>query len=226
MKQVEKRGKGPRGLAKADITRAAISELESVGEAGFTLRKVAARLGCDPMTIVYHFRSKEGLFRAMAGWISEQLDGVDATRPWDGRLVQLAEGLRSLALGYPSTFRLMQRFMNTGVSDYKHSESVLQALEEAGVSEEQLAQLCLGWYACVIGLALAEVDGLLQPASQTELEEIEMLDPTAFPITTRCTESFRNLPRGAVFSLTLETFLLGIRGRAAGGGTRGACESV
>lgn len=211
MNEGGKQGKGPRGLTKEVITRSAIAELEEVGESAFTLRKVATRLGCDPMSIVYHYGSKEGLYRAMAGWISEQLEGVDRTFSWDERLFQLAAGLRCLALRYPSTFRLMQRFMTTGISDYKHSESVLEALTEAGVKDHEVAQLCLGWYACVIGLALAEVDGLLQPASPTELAEIEMLDPVMFPITKRCAASFRDLPAGAVFSLILENFVLGIR---------------
>ncbi len=49
------------------MVAAALELMEAGGEVGFTLRKLGVRVGCDPMSILYHFKSKEGLYRAMAG---------------------------------------------------------------------------------------------------------------------------------------------------------------
>ena len=51
---------GPRGLSREPMIRAAIELLESAGEAGFSIRKLGERLGCDPMAVLYHFKSREG----------------------------------------------------------------------------------------------------------------------------------------------------------------------
>ena len=45
------RQRGPRGLAAPDIVAAAVAVREELGADGFSVRKVAARVGCDPMAV-------------------------------------------------------------------------------------------------------------------------------------------------------------------------------
>ena len=63
---------GPRGLAKNEIVETAVSLMEEVGEAAFSVRKLGGRVGCDPMAILYHFKNKDGMYRAMADALAKK----------------------------------------------------------------------------------------------------------------------------------------------------------
>ena len=60
------RPRGRRGLDRNAILDAAFDMLSRLGEAGFSVRKLGARIGVDPMTVLHHFGSKDELLRAIA----------------------------------------------------------------------------------------------------------------------------------------------------------------
>ena len=201
---------GPRGLEPEEIVTAAVAVLEEEGPGGFSVRKVAALIGCDVMAVLYHYKSKEGLERAMADALNARLVPVDPAAPWRTRLAELAWQYRELALTFPKTFPLLLRFWVTGPADYHHAEMVYRALEDAGLPDEQIVDCCFGWYASVLGLAAAEAGGLLQPASAEMLAEVESLSPASYPITVRLLPAFRAQQEGRSFALMVEAILAGI----------------
>lgn len=177
-------GSGLRGLSVAQIVKAAVAVQEEVGPEGFSVRKVAIRVGCDPMAVLYHLGSRDNLERAMAEHLNAQLRTPDPEAAWRDRLTDLAHQYRALALRYPRTFPLLLRFWITGPADYQHAETVYQALTDAGLSDPDVVDGCCGWYAAVLGLAASEAGGMLRPATATELAEVGELAPTRFPRTT------------------------------------------
>jgi AcrR family transcriptional regulator len=203
---------GPRGLSPDVIARAAIGLLEEGGEAGFSLRKVGQRVGCDPMTVLYHFGSKEGLERAMADALNAELKPVARDRPWRERLADLAFQYQALAARYPRTFPLLQRFWVTGPADYRHAEMIYEALGDAGFADEQMVDICFGWYAGVLGLAAAEAGGLLKPAGPDHLAEVAVLPDADFPITKRLVPAFEAQTAGRAYARMVEVILDGIEG--------------
>ncbi|MCG2842424.1 TetR family transcriptional regulator [Sandaracinobacter sp. RS1-74] len=208
---------GPRGLSKSVLVEAAIALMEEVGENAFTLRKLGARVGCDAMAILYHFKSKDGLFHAMADWMETRLLPSPAQLPWRERLRHLADQYRSLALRYPNSFPLMQRFASTGHADYGHMEMVHEALEQAGIPVQDIPTVCIGWYAAITGLAVGEVAGLVRPLTATEADEIERLPADRYPRLKAAIGLYRELAPEAVFSGMMEQILDGIdaHGRTA-----------
>lgn len=209
---------GPKGLAPDEIVKSAIALLEREGEAGFSIRKVAAAVGCDPMAVLYHFKSKAGLERAMADALNSELMPVDPAAPWRERLAALARQYRKLALRHPRTFPLLLRFWVTGPADYRHAEIIYRALADAGFDDRRTVDICFGWYASILGLAAAEVGGLLQPPSAEILDEVRGLSPTDFPTTTRLVETFADQEPGQIYDLMIETFLNGLE-QSLGAGT-------
>ena len=201
---------GPKGLEPDEIVAAAIEVLEDEGPGGFSVRKVATRIGCDVMAVLYHHKSKDGLERAMADALNARLRPVDPTAPWRTRLADLAHQYRGLALAFPKTFPLLLRFWVTGPADYRHAEMVYRALEDAGLNDRALVDCCFGWYASVLGLATAEAGGLLKPATADVLAEVERLPPADYPTTTRLLPAFRSQQDGRSFELMIETILTGI----------------
>ncbi|KER66142.1 TetR family transcriptional regulator [Burkholderia cepacia] len=210
----DKPAQGPRGLDKDAIVAAALALLEDVGEAAFSVRKLAQSVGCDPMSVLYHFKSKEGLSRAIANALSRSLVPVDAALPWRERLRDLARQYRALALRYPAAFALLQRHMSTGPADLAHIEAVHRALADAGIPCAALPSVCVGWYASVIGLAAAEAGGLTRAANDVELAEMEALSDTAHPLVKAAAPLYAQLDPAAVHDTMLDVLLDGIAKQA------------
>jgi AcrR family transcriptional regulator len=204
---------GPRGLAKHEIVDTAVRLIEEVGEAGFSVRKLGDRVGCDPMAILYHFKNKDGMYRAMADALVAKLSPVGSDQPWQDRLRAHARDHRALALRYPNTFPLLQRFLNTGVADFPHIEMVHRALADAGVPDQEAPAVCLAWYAGVIGLCAAEISGLVRPARASEVAEIEALPAAEFPVLRKLAPSYLALESQAVFEIANELFIRGLCGQ-------------
>lgn len=205
---------GPRSLSKDAILQTALDFMEEAGESGFSIRKLGERVGCDPMAILYHFRNKDGLFRAMADALTARLETVDEAQAWNGRLRDHARQYRALALGHPHTFGLTQKFLNTGVSDFAHIEMVHRALAEAGLPDEDAPAICLAWYASVIGLCMGEIGGLIRPAREADALEIERLPPGDYPFLRRLAPSYRALDPDAVFDIAIALLAEGLRARS------------
>lgn len=210
----DKPAQGPRGLDKDAIVAAALALLEDVGEAAFSVRKLAQSVGCDPMSVLYHFKSKEGLSRAIANALSRSLVPVDAALPWRERLRDLARQYRALVLRYPAAFALLQRHMSTGPADLAHIEAVHRALADAGIPRAALPSVCVGWYASVIGLAAAEAGGLTRAANDVELAEMEALSDTAHPLVKAAAPLYAQLDPAAVHDTMLDVLLDGIAKQA------------
>lgn len=201
---------GPRGLSPDVIARVAVELLDQGGEAGFSLRKLGQKVGCDPMAVLYHFGSKEGLERAMADTLNAELKPAERDRPWRERLAHLAHQYRGLAHRHPRTFPLLQRFWVTGPADYAHAETIYEALSDAGFDDERMVDICFGWYAAVLGLAAAEAGGLLRPADLEQLAEVEALPDGDFPLTRRLLPAFRRQQAGRTYARTVDLLLDGI----------------
>lgn len=201
---------GRRGLAKHEIVESAVRLMEEVGEAAFSVRKLGDRIGCDPMAILYHFKNKDGMYRAMADALVAKLSPIGSDQPWQDRLRAHARDHRALALRYPNTFPLLQRFLNTGVADFPHIEMVHHALADAGVSDREAPAVCLAWYACVIGLCAAEISGLVRPARASEVAEIEALPSAEFPLLRKLALSYLAVETESVFETASELFIRGL----------------
>ncbi|HGL4259301.1 TetR/AcrR family transcriptional regulator [Burkholderia dolosa] len=211
----DKPAQGPRGLDKDAIVAAALALLEEVGEVAFSVRKLAQSIGCDPMSVLYHFKSKDGLYRAIANALSRSLTPVDDALPWHERLRDLARQYRALALRHPVAFALLQRHMSTGPADLAHIESVHRALRDAGIARAALPSVCVGWYASVIGLAAAEAGGLTRPANDEELAEMNALSDAEYPLVRAAAPLYARLDPAAVHDTMLDVLIDGIAKRAA-----------
>ena len=201
---------GPKGLNPDEIVKAALALMEQQGPAAFSIRKLAVSLRCDPMAVLYHFKSKSGLERAMADAINAEITPVDPEAPWRDRLMDLAFQYRASALRYPNTFPLLMQFWITGPADYRHSEMIYRALSDAGLRDDQMVDICFGWYASMLGMASAEVSGLLKPASPEVIAEIAHLSKDDYPTTKRLLPAFATQQVGRTYEAMLQVLFSGI----------------
>jgi AcrR family transcriptional regulator len=199
-----------KGVDKAAVAQAALAMIAADGEAAFTVRRLARHLGLDPMTLLHHFGSRDGLVRAAADTLIGEIALPPPAADWRAELRAVAHGIRALAQVRPRAFGLLTRFGSTGAHDYRQGERVYSALLQAGLPAERAARLGCTFYALVIGLGLAETGGMLQPASEAECDEIQALAAEAFPATQALAPAFRELDVDLAFDEAVAAFLAGI----------------
>lgn len=210
VRKAKPRSRTPRGLDRAAILEAAFALFDEVGEAGFSVRKVGAAMGIDPMTVLHHFKSKEELLRQIADRALGSIALPQPSGSWQGDLGNVAAAYRELAHRHPRLFHLHFRFHATGAADHASSEVVYRALLDAGLSPKDAAGLGLSFYAFVLGFALAEIEGLLRPLDGAEEEEMAALDPETYPATRALLPAFRTLDSDRAFAAAVAAFISGI----------------
>ncbi|MBK9080393.1 MAG: TetR/AcrR family transcriptional regulator [Hyphomicrobium sp.] len=206
--------RGPRGVDRNDILEAAFTLLAREGEAGFSVRKVGAGAGVDPMTVLHHFQSREELLRQIADRALETVELPIPTDDWKHDLRTVANGYRDLAHRYPRLFHLHFRFNATGPADHASSEVVYRAMRRTGLPDAAGAGLGLAFYAFVLGFALAEIEGLLLPLNDMEEAEMLALDPLGYPATRAFIPAFKKLDADAAFDAAVSAFIEGVAVRA------------
>jgi AcrR family transcriptional regulator len=189
--------------------------LSREGEAGFSVRKLGARIGVDPMTVLHHFRSREELLRQIADRALTTVELPLPTTDWRADLRSVAAAYRDLAHRHPRLFHLHFRFHATGPADHASSEVVYRALRRTGLSDAEAAGLGLAFYAFILGYALAEAEGLLRPINEQDEAELRALDPLACPATQALIPAFKALDPDRAFSASIDAFIDGVACRSA-----------
>ncbi|MBX9683996.1 MAG: TetR/AcrR family transcriptional regulator [Hyphomicrobium sp.] len=201
----------PRGTTgKDDILEAAFELYAEAGEGGFSVRKVAAKVGVDPMTVLHHFRSKNGLMRQIADRALQSVVVAPPTQDWAGDLRSVAMAYRELAHRHPRVFHLHFRYHATGPVDHESSEVVYRAMRGAGLTDKEAAGLGLAFYAFVLGFALAETEGLLRPIVEEDERELLALEGERFSATRALIPAFKALDPDHAFDAAITAFLTGL----------------
>jgi AcrR family transcriptional regulator len=206
----EKSRRGRRGIRRQDLVDAALEMLAAEGEQNFSVRKLATVVCVDGMTILHHFKSREGLMRAVA---DAMVAGLDIERPkgaWREILLEVAQRYRGLAEKYPKAFHIVTRYQTSGPADFELGEMVYAALLDAGFNEVDAADYGMALFTLAIGFGVVEVGGMLNPCTAEELAEIEALDPRLFPVTRKMGPVFVHDESDRVFEILLGSFLDGI----------------
>jgi AcrR family transcriptional regulator len=207
---MKKHVRGRRGLDKTELLEAAFSLLADEGEAGFSVRKLGAHIGVDPMTVLHHFGSKTELLRLIADRALTTVKLPVPSGDWKADLAKVAYAYRDLAHRYPRIFHLHFRFHATGPVDHASSEVVYQAFLRTGLPKSEVAGLGLAFYAFILGFALAETEGLLMPLNADEEAELRALDADEFPATLALLPAFKQLKPDRAFKAAVRAFIDGV----------------
>jgi AcrR family transcriptional regulator len=200
-------------VGKDDILAAAFDLMAEAGEDGFSVRKVAGTVGVDPMTVLHHFGSKDGLLRHLADRSLAQISLARPSGDWAGDLRAVAASFRELAHRYPKLYHLQFRYHATGPVDHAASEIVYSAMLKAGLEPARAAEIGLAFFSFVIGFAAAETGGLMRPITDNDVHEIEAMDGGQFPATKALAPAFRTLNADRAFDEAISAFIAGLEVR-------------
>ena len=212
-------------LSRARILDAALRFVDEHGLDALSMRKLAAELGVEAMSLYNHVASKGAV---LDGLLERLLDEIDVRpggeRHWTERITAAARSFRKLALRHPSFVQLL-------TTQHVHSEATIRPLEaslsilrQAGFGPEEALLAYKALIGYVIGFVTQEVSGALGlpdcgPGASGEHVRsggLEVaLDPERFPVLTETLPLGQRVRPDAAFDFGLDLILAGLQSRLA-----------
>ena len=195
---------------------AAHALIERGGLAAFSMRRLGARLGCEPMSVYHYFPSKAHLLDAL---VDRALAGVTVPPPGadpEDRLRQMCREYRAMARRQPKLYQpIALHRLNTPMG-VRFIESVLTLIHALSPDPRFVAQSfrALGYY--LTGAALDETAGYASGPSAVDAVSDDYIAQEC-PRLSAAAAYFKPEWWDSTFELGLETLLAGIRVAAKAG---------
>lgn len=151
-----------RPLSRELVLTTALEVLDDVGLDGLSLRRIAERLGVDPMTLYRYAASKDELLDALTGMLYAEVE-VDPTGDPRAALHATAASFRSAVLRHPHVMPLLAvRPLSVPLSRRPREalalvEDTLAMLEAAGLDEASSIRCYQRVVAWLMGWLLTEL---------------------------------------------------------------------
>ncbi|MFD0659478.1 TetR/AcrR family transcriptional regulator [Thermocatellispora tengchongensis] len=140
-----------------EIHATALRLIDAGGAEALSMRKLAAELDVNPMSLYHHVENKTALLAGVCGLAISQLRlPPDDGRPWQEQLRALAHAYRSLAQAHPRLWAYVHE--HPEVVDRKEGMGAVlrRILHAAGVPERDVEATSEILYAFVTGFVYAE----------------------------------------------------------------------
>lgn len=234
------RGRGPRGqrprLSQDEVARAALAIVDRDGLDAFSMRKLGAALGVDPMAVYYYFPNKAAVLDGIADAVYAEITPppADTDVPWEMRLRQMMRGYRDALRAHPHALPVLATHPPSTPTMLRQVEAALAMLCDIGLPAVGAFHVLTNLGAHVVGIVLAEVGvqpgGVPDPAEAEVMALIERTSPEKYPTLMAV---FRDGPTfdlarefDAAFELGLDLFITGIAARLAQIGRGGAATAM
>ncbi|WP_298563930.1 TetR/AcrR family transcriptional regulator [uncultured Aliiroseovarius sp.] len=119
-------------LTRDAILAAAVKLADEAGSDSLSMRKLAAALGVEAMSLYNHFAGKDALLMGMADWAIAQIPLPNPKGPWQDELRARAHNARAVFKRHPWTIQLMVSLPNTGPNVLAYVEATLAVMINAG----------------------------------------------------------------------------------------------
>lgn len=211
----------PGGLTPDEIVTVAHRLIATHGLAWFSMRKLAAELDVNPMTVYLRFDSKDDLLRAVARRglrdlrLPEPADG-----PWEERALALATALRRHLLRDRHLLALYGDAPGLAVSVLDAGDRALALMEEAGYrgADAVAAFRALFWH--TVGFTRLHHDFAEFPANGDGglTEAVGPLEPERHPTFARLLPHFGAVDGDELFEHTTRLLVAGLAAGPDGDG--------
>ncbi|GID90668.1 TetR/AcrR family transcriptional regulator [Amorphoplanes digitatis] len=150
-------------LTREGILDAALRMVDADGVEALSMRKLAAELDVNPMSLYHHVDNKAALLDGLTRMVTEGArDVVVGPGTWQEQLFQLAHQFRALSLGHRNLIRYAfssDDFVQRGGPMWC---SLCAILRTAGLDEPESERVGAVLAALVGGLLLTEVNGTMR----------------------------------------------------------------
>lgn len=193
-------------LSREMIEGAAFEVIEREGLSGFSMRKLAARLGCEAMSIYHHFPSQTHLYEALVDRLIGSIKMPDPDLPWRERMRMAVLDYRRLGREHPAFAIYLLSYRMNSPTCLAYLNGIIGLFNDGGFDQEMAARLfrAIGYY--LGGAVLDETAGYAKgPSAVTTVSEEELVRD--FPNVAAAGRYFRMTEFDKTFDLGLEMLL-------------------
>lgn len=161
----------PKGtpLSRERVVAAAVALADEKGEAGVTMRAIAAQLGVEAMSLYNHVSGRDDILDGIVDAVFGEIDLPQAT-DWKQAMRERADSARAALRRHPWAVGLMDSRSQPGPATLRHHDAVLGALRAAGFSVPMAAHAFSVIDSYLYGFVLQELS--LPFSSSDELDEV------------------------------------------------------
>ncbi|HKX66491.1 MAG TPA: TetR/AcrR family transcriptional regulator C-terminal domain-containing protein [Intrasporangium sp.] len=203
----------PAGLSRDRIADAAVDLVDRHGLAAFGVRRLAAELGVDPMSIYNHIKGKAALLDAISEAVVTEATAASAAWPddWMDVAREMARGYRDMAIRHPRVFPLLATRAQTSATALEAVERLTAAMRRAELADQTIADAPLVLFGFLNGYLLATLKtdpvGADEPATGAAQPDFY---PAHYPTLASLSPLQAGFGGDTEFERMLETVLSGI----------------
>ncbi len=208
----------PAGLNRERIAAAALDLVDRRGLESFGVRRLAAELGVDPMSIYNHVNGKAALLDAVSEAVLTEATAAAVHWPedWMGVAREMARQYRAMAMRHPRVFPLLATRAQTSAAAFEAVERLAAAMRRAELADQTIADAPMVLFGFLNGYLLATLStdpaGAGEPV--TGADALPAFDPDRYPTLAALSALQAGFGGEAEFERMLEAVLCGIAGTA------------
>jgi len=155
-------GAGPAPGRRAPLTRAlvlaeALALADADGMAALSMRRLAQRLGVEPMSLYHHVARKDDLLDGLIDAVFAEIDLPPAGLPWRDAVRHRTVSARQVLRGHPWSVALMHSRLAPGPATLRHHDAVIGCLRGGGFTVALAAHAFSAIDSYLYGFVLQEV---------------------------------------------------------------------
>jgi len=166
--QTKTRRVGRVPLSRQRALAVAVQVADESGIGGLTMRKLAAALGVEAMSLYYHVANKEDILDGMVGLVFAEIDLPTGESDWKTEMRDRATSARRVLTSHPWAVPLMDSRSNAGPSLLRHHDTVIGCLRQAGFSVEMAAHAFSLLDSYIFGFVLQDTNLPFQTSEELE----------------------------------------------------------
>lgn len=144
-------------LSRGRVLATASELVEREGVAGLSMRKLAAKLGVEAMSLYNHVDGKDDVLAGVGANFLAQIDVPDPSDDWRSDLRDLSAALRDAARRRPQAAALAMSNEAISQEGLAVASAALDALRRAGLSAQQAVDAQRAMTALLVGTLLREL---------------------------------------------------------------------
>jgi TetR/AcrR family transcriptional regulator, tetracycline repressor protein len=143
-------------LSRTRILDAALELVDTQGLDALSMRKLAAQLGVEAMSLYNHVQNKADLLDGIAARVFEDIALPDAALPWDKRLRALGTAAHTALAAHPAVVRLLagDGANPRTVGALRFLDALMGAFLDSGVGEHEAARRYRSLFGLLYGSVL------------------------------------------------------------------------
>ncbi len=208
-------------LTREVVLAAALKIVDEEGLAALSMRRVAAAVNVEAMSLYNHVADKQDLLNGLVDLVLAEIAPPDVSLPWDARLEAIANGIYNALIAHPALVVVVasEQGRPNDPRVLQGMDGILATLAESGLDPRQQVNAYRGLLSLCIGFVVAHTQGLTMSATAAQAEWDRQgptrWDPQMLPNLARLAPLFLETHAGEDFHFVLEAYLTALRSAAS-----------